>query len=117
MIKADLPDPLMAASVAAVFAYTFKNTFQRFNSIRADDFLLMVQSIMSIVCSKSFPNNLQISRFSHFSNKETSTACQLQLVKCKDLAAVLYLSSMHPATRGWTKGVIGKHHFGALFFI
>lgn len=55
VIKADLPDPLMAASVAAVFAYTFKNTFQRFNSIRADDFLLMVQSIMSIVCSKSFP--------------------------------------------------------------
>ena len=84
VIKADLPDPLMAASVAAVFAYTFKNTFQRFNSIRADDFLLMVQSIMSIVCSKSFPNNLQISRFSHFSNKETSTACQLQLVKRKD---------------------------------
>lgn len=45
VIKADLSDSLMAASVAAVFAYTFENTFQRFCN-RADDFLLMVQSIM-----------------------------------------------------------------------
>lgn len=54
VIKADLSDSLMAASVAAVFAYTLENTFQRFYNIRADDFLLMVQSIMSIPISKYF---------------------------------------------------------------
>lgn len=52
-------------------------------------------------CQFQFPNTLQISRFSNFSNKEN-----VRIGSCS-------LSSMHHA-RGWTKGVIGKTSLWAL---
>lgn len=52
-------------------------------------------------CQFQFPNTLQISRFSNFSNKEN-----VRIGSCS-------LSSMHRA-RGWTKGVIGNTSLWAL---